>query len=64
MDKQVYCRNCKYVDKRYKSFIWRKAWHCGIELDFAGYTNFIMCVDKNKNCDCKDYKRIWWKFWI
>jgi hypothetical protein len=27
-----------------------------------GYST--ICIEKNKNCDCKDYKRKFWKFWV
>lgn len=61
---KVYCKNCKYIVK------------CGIrgihlrcaagkkEKDFYGTTWYHdSCKNKNKNCDCKDYHRKWWKFW-
>jgi len=70
--KKVYCKNCKWC--KYEEFAslgvnW--GWFCWLEykitINGIGQTIYDFskadCNKKNKNKDCKDYKRKWYKFW-
>jgi len=47
---KVYCKDCKWYWDHNKTMIESCKLH--------PYYN------RNKKYNCKDYKRIWWKFWI
>lgn len=76
--KKVYCHNCKYF-KTYSSLINPRMIGDYVYRDRKTYVmclknnpigkllpdvNYNDPTYKNKNLDCKDYKRKWWKFWI
>lgn len=58
---QVYCTNCKYYTND-----WTCADRCKkiILRDYLGCKILDSCALKNKKCDCKDYEKKWYKFWI
>lgn len=67
--RKVFCINCRNFDDSY----WEDR-NCGIYKGKKRFTDwrdtyigpvwdFYNTRLKNKNNKCKDYKRIWWKFW-
>jgi hypothetical protein len=56
-----YCKNCKWYDK-YQTYVKDSCWIYK-ERDFYGNKLYEQNnpIQKNKNCDCLDYKRKWWK---
>jgi len=56
--KNVYCKNCKHCAYGYFDEP-----ICKLELtiDFYGTKRYGLCENKNKNKDCKDYHKKWWK---
>ncbi len=72
MDEQprVYCGNCKW-HRVYGGDLIPLDRSCGLhEVRLRTYWGTRMvrtlnsqCSDHNKNCDCQDYQRKWWKLW-
>jgi hypothetical protein len=66
--KKIYCSNCKYCYwSDYSSYGGDYCCKLLLQLDSNFYRIYKVdtrCEDKNKNNDCLDYKRIWYKFWI
>jgi len=63
--KKVYCKDCismRYIINHDPCF---NAGFYGCVLSkFSPFTPWASCDVKNKNGDCIDYKRKWWKFWV
>jgi len=63
---KVYCSDCKYL------YHAEYSWLC-VYKDNIIWTDHPVHkrqwdvvregLARNTNCDCKDYKRKWWKFW-
>jgi len=71
--KKVYCLDCKHIDWNYigccETII--NSAKCNktsiIEKDCFGipfYKKSVYCRGANKDCNCSDYERKWWKFWV
>jgi len=61
---KVYCQNCKYINcVRTFNFSPIKKYYCKKE-DYCFLGIAITCFQKNKDGNCPDYKRKWWKFWV
>jgi hypothetical protein len=60
-EKQVYCKDCKH----YSWFLSVRDFKriCGYEKkrNYFGETFGVPCIQKNKNFDCKDYRKKWYK---
>ena len=71
---KVYCKNCKYYERRQVGLLAdedtifdRCLKPSKIYKDAIGdsfLTDFVDCNEQNKDWKCKHYKRKWWKFWI
>ena len=72
-NRKVYCKNCKYC--KYREFAalgvnW--GWFCRLEeiytIDTVGNAGVDFsksnCEDLNKDFNCLDYKRKWYKWWV
>lgn len=62
---EVFCQDCRYLYKKpYMSIhtgCWYYTWYC----QHKRYMNYLVeCKDLNDKCNCLDFKRKWWKFWI
>ena len=65
---KVYCDNCKYC--YFAEYLEYSGNYCCELLETEGY-NFLRkfkidgkCESKNKDNNCRDYKRLWYKFWV
>ena len=58
-DNRVYCKDCKYLRIEKDDFM--GACFCDVVYPVIHLTVYS---DPNKNNDCEDYKRKWWKFWL
>lgn len=59
--KEVYCKDCRYCLNG-SEFDLCKA--ITVKHDYYGNRYYFECLYRNKNCNCIDFKRRWWKFWI
>jgi len=50
----VHCGNCRNLHITH---------YVGYCVDFSNQTIRLPHI-RNKNKDCLDYKRVWWKFWV
>lgn len=60
---KVYCCNCKYYREHFKEDFCEKSKTINpsaIRLEYI----YLSCEHVNKNNDCPNYKRKWWKFWV
>jgi hypothetical protein len=73
MSSKVYCKDCKYyniVQNRVRTcppkYTFVDKCCQPIMENYSGVKvyNIFNPKEKNKNNDCKNYKRKWWKFWI
>lgn len=75
--KKIYCKNCKWFKMRtgktnFRGF--RNEIYTILEeavclydspTGIVGYgKRYINANKRNKNNDCPDYQRKWWKFWV
>ena len=64
-----YCRNCKYYKSYYSWDIFCIFWKpvtcfpCD-EEGLKHVTPWYDCEEHNKDNDCIDYKKKWWRFWV
>ena len=63
--KKIYCCDCKFIDFHGSDDYARCVasqipWSDGIR---KYKTNGEYCLEKNKQNDCQDYKRKWWRWW-
>lgn len=70
---KVYCKNCKYYWNRAYQYIGyvpvsdvclKKSIVYTDAIGDKRVKNIVDCTIVNKNNDCKDYKRKWYKFWV
>jgi len=74
---KVYCKNCKWYRAEYQGYVFlcfknyktRKITDPHMEFYENKKINEVIsdyevAQIRNKDNDCKDYKRKWWKFWI
>ena len=59
--RKVYCKNCKCLGRGDDFSCEVRNINKAIGLRFSSWH---LPQEKNKNNDCKDYIRKWWKFWI
>jgi hypothetical protein len=76
MKERVYCTNCKYyyhsIRLSFHGYIPQNPNHCNCPLNLIRGHRFdgkYLIMNKfadeiNEDCDCLNYKRLWYKFWI
>ena len=63
---KVYCEDCKF----FKGALWIDVYtDCYATLEYRDNYRHVEefgdeARERNKNNNCKHYKRIWWKFWV
>ena len=64
-NKKVYCKNCKYCKYiiTHEPITNGGEYLCHAELN-TPFTPKLRCENKNKERNCRDYKRKWWKIWV
>jgi len=62
---KVYCKDCKYIRYIINHEPVQHAGFYGCILSkYSPFTPWADCSKKNKDGDCKEYKRKWRKFWV
>jgi len=68
--KKVYCKNCIW----YERVVWEYYCACPTgEIRYDSVNGPYLVISHaepshrdypNKDCDCKQYEKKWWKFWV
>ena len=57
---KIYCRNCKYEGLLICKIMSKNS----IDNEYTNRCEGFKKVTDNKNGDCKNYERKWYKFWV
>jgi hypothetical protein len=59
---KIYCKNCKYLSKN--CFGSKICMADGFKNVYGQNVGERICEERNKNFDCRYYKKLWYKFWV